>query len=76
MRISICLLSLLLCSQETRPEPLNVAVASNLTHAMTEISEAFYRDEGSRVNLTFGSSGNFARQSRAGRSLQGVYFSR
>ena len=62
MRILICLLPLLLFFQEARPEPLNVAVASNLTHAVTEISEAFYRDEGNRVNLTFGSSGNFARQ--------------
>ena len=62
MRILICLLPLLLSFQEARPESLNVAAASNLTHALTEISEAFYRDEGSRVNLTFGSSGNFARQ--------------
>ena len=62
MRILICLLPLLLFFQETRAEPLNVAVASNLTHTVTEISEAFYRDEGNRVNLTFGSSGNFARQ--------------
>ena len=62
MRILICLLPLLLFFQEVRPEPLNVAVASNLTHTMTEISEAFYRDNGNTVNLTFGSSGNFARQ--------------
>ena len=41
---------------------MNVAAASNLTHTITEISEAFYREEGNRVNLTFGSSGNFARQ--------------
>ena len=62
MRILICLLPLLLFSQKGRPESLNIAVASNLTHTITEISEAFYREEGNRVNLTFGSSGNFARQ--------------
>ena len=62
MRILICLLPLLLSLQEARPEPVNVAVASNLTHAVTEISEAFYRGQGEKVNLTFGSSGNFARQ--------------
>ena len=62
MRIYICLLPLLLFFQEVRTEPLNVAVASNLTHALTEISEAYYRASGNRVNLTFGSSGNFARQ--------------
>ena len=74
MRILICLLPLLLSFQEARPEPLNVAVASNLTHAVTEISEAFYRDEGSRVNLTFGSSGNFARQIAQGAPF-GVFIS-
>ena len=62
MRILICLLPLLLFSQKGRPESLNIAAASNLTHTITEISEAFYREDGNRVNLTFGSSGNFARQ--------------
>ena len=61
MRISVCLL-LLLWWPGAYPEALNVAVASNLTHTLTEISEAFYREQGRRVNLTFGSSGNFARQ--------------
>ena len=61
MRKLICL-SALLWLPGAYAEPLNVAVASNLTHTMAEISAAFYRDEGSRVNLTFGSSGNFARQ--------------
>ena len=61
MRKLICLLALLWLPG-TYAEPLNVAVASNLTHTMAEISAAFYRDEGSKVRLTFGSSGNFARQ--------------
>ena len=61
MRTLICLLALL-CAQQARPEALNIAVASNLTHTITEISEMFERDGGNRVSLTFGSSGNFARQ--------------
>ena len=52
----------LFCFQEAHPEAVNVAVASNLTHTITEVSQAFKRDEGNKVNLTFGSSGNFARQ--------------
>ena len=70
MRILICLLPLLFFFQAARPEPLNVAVASNLTHTMTEISDVFYRGEGNRVNLTFGSSGNFARQIVQGAPFQ------
>ena len=62
MRAFLCLLSLLLFFQDTHPEPLNVAVASNLAPAVTEISAAFYRERGQKVNLTSGSSGNFARQ--------------
>ncbi len=55
-------LLLLLWFQHAQAQPLNVAVASNLTHTITEISDAFYREQGNRANLTFGSSGNFARQ--------------
>ncbi len=61
MRKLFYLLSLL-CIQEAHAEAVNIAVASNLTHPITEVSQAFQSDEGSRVNLTFGSSGNFARQ--------------
>lgn len=43
-------------------EPLNVAVASNMSHAITEIAEVFQRDTGLRPGLTMGSSGNFTRQ--------------
>jgi len=46
----------------TRADSTIVAVASNLTQALTEINTAFYRDKGMKVELTFGSSGNFARQ--------------
>ena len=55
-------LALLLWFPGAHAQSMNVAVASNLTHTITEISEAFFRNEGEKVNLTFGSSGNFARQ--------------
>ena len=55
-------LAMLFCIPYAHAQSMNVAVASNLTHAITEISTAFFRDEGKKVNLTFGSSGNFARQ--------------
>ena len=55
-------LAVLLWLPDAHAQSMNVAVASNLTHTITEISQAFLRDEGKQVNLTFGSSGNFARQ--------------
>jgi molybdate transport system substrate-binding protein len=43
-----------------------VAAASDLQFAIEEIAEAFSRETGHRVRLSFGSSGNFARQLRQG----------
>lgn len=43
-----------------------IAVASSMQFAVTEIAEAFSRDTGETVRLSFGSSGNFARQIREG----------
>jgi molybdate transport system substrate-binding protein len=40
----------------------NVAAASDLQFALTEIAAGFTRDTGGRVKLVFGSSGNFRRQ--------------
>ena len=39
-----------------------VAVASNMSHAMTDIASSFQQESGIRAELTFGSSGNVARQ--------------
>jgi molybdate transport system substrate-binding protein len=44
----------------------NVAAASDLKFALEEIAAAFTRATGEKVALTFGSSGNFARQIRQG----------
>jgi len=43
-----------------------VAAASDLQFAVTEIAEAFRAETGHEVRLSFGSTGNFARQIREG----------
>ena len=43
-----------------------VAVASNMTHVMTDIAARYRSISGKNVKLTFGSSGNFTRQIRQG----------
>jgi molybdate transport system substrate-binding protein len=43
-----------------------IAAASDLQFALEEIAETFTTETGERVRLTFGSSGNFARQIRQG----------
>ncbi|MFW6076211.1 MAG: molybdate ABC transporter substrate-binding protein [Hyphomicrobiales bacterium] len=49
-----------------RAEGPVVAAASDLQFALQEIAAAFESDTGQAVELTFGSSGNFARQIRQG----------
>ena len=43
-------------------DPAPVAAAADLAFALPEIAAAFTRDTGREVKLSFGSSGNFARQ--------------
>lgn len=47
-------------------EPPAIAAAADLQYALTEIAAGFQRDTGRTVKLSFGSSGNFARQILAG----------
>lgn len=47
-----------------------VAAASDLQFAVTEIAEAFTAETGMEVRLSFGSTGNFARQIREGAPFQ------
>jgi molybdate transport system substrate-binding protein len=49
-----------------RAETPVIAAASDLQFALEEIAEAFEAETGQPVELTFGSSGNFARQIRQG----------
>jgi molybdate transport system substrate-binding protein len=53
----------LVASQSDSPV---VAAASDLQFAVTEIAEAFTAETGMEVRLSFGSTGNFARQIREG----------
>ena len=64
--VKACLCALLFASlaadtAAAAPVP-NVAAASDLQFALTEIAAAFTRDTGREVRLAFGSSGNFRRQ--------------
>ena len=54
-------------------EPV-VASAADLQFALVEVAEAFNKETGRSVRLTFGSSGNFARQIRQHAPFQ-VFFS-
>ncbi len=46
--------------------PPTIAAASNLRFGLEEVARIFNRDTGVKVRLSFGSSGNFARQIRQG----------
>ena len=59
-------------AQSTKP-PV-IAAASDLRFALAEIAGAFRADTGQAVELSFGSSGNFARQIRQGAPFE-MYFS-
>jgi molybdate transport system substrate-binding protein len=48
----------------------NIAAASDLKFALDEIAAAFAKETGRKVNLVFGSSGNFARQIAQGAPFQ------
>ncbi|MDW8468433.1 MAG: molybdate ABC transporter substrate-binding protein [Burkholderiales bacterium] len=51
-----------------------VAAASDLQFALAEVAEAYAKHTGQTVRLSFGSSGNFARQIRQGAPFE-VFFS-
>ena len=51
-------------------EAPKIAAAADLRPALTKVAEAFRRDTGQEVILTFGSSGNFFRQIRQGAPFQ------
>ncbi len=73
----MCILSLASvnfpAAAQSEPEPV-VAAAADLQFALVEVAEAFKMATGKVVKLTFGSSGNFARQIRQNAPFQ-VFFS-
>ncbi|MCO8146878.1 molybdate ABC transporter substrate-binding protein [Rhodovulum tesquicola] len=50
--------------------PATIAAASDLRYAVEEIADAFRAETGKEVLLSFGSTGNFARQIREGAPFQ------
>jgi molybdate transport system substrate-binding protein len=61
----VCLL-ILLCSARARGQEIAVAVAADLKFAMGELAANFEKQTGTRVNVTYGSSGNFFSQIQNG----------
>jgi molybdate transport system substrate-binding protein len=55
-------------------DPPVIAAASDLQFALAEVAEAFTKQTGQPVKLSFGSSGNFARQIRQGAPFE-LFFS-
>lgn len=64
------LLVLIFASDARAADVPAVAAAADLQFALTEIAGQFYRDSGRQVKLSFGSSGNFARQLQQGAPFQ------
>lgn len=68
--VSVLTLSLLALSSagtvQAQPDRPVIAVASSVQLAVQEVADAFTVDTGHALRLSFGSSGNFARQIRSG----------
>lgn len=66
MFLRLIFILLLLAPALVRAESPVVAVAANMTRAMTEIAARYQAKTGKKIKLTFGSSGNFTRQIQQG----------
>ncbi|CAA0088872.1 Molybdate-binding protein ModA [Zhongshania aliphaticivorans] len=64
-KISLCIYALLFTGQ-LAAAPLTIAVASNFTAAMTELTREFENISGHQLNVSYGSSGKFVAQIRHG----------
>lgn len=62
------------CAPARAAEEPYVAAAADLKFALPEIAEAYTRDTGRKLKLSFGSSGNFARQIPQGAPFE-LFFS-
>jgi molybdate transport system substrate-binding protein len=70
LRLLICgLAAVALMRPAVAQEPV-IAAASDLQFALEEVAQAFTKETGEQVKLSFGSSGNFARQIRQGAPFQ------
>lgn len=67
--VSIFLSSALFLPQADAQEPV-IAAAADLQFALAEVAQEFAKETGEKLRLSFGSSGNFARQIRQGAPYQ------
>ena len=75
--IATAFIALMLAATAVKAEPEKppvVAAASDLQFALADIAKAFQSETGHKVKLSFGSSGDFAREIRQGAPYQ-IYFS-
>ena len=73
--VGLALLAFAMAPAEAQSSvPPVIAAASDLRFALADVAEAFRADTGQAVELSFGSSGNFARQIRQGAPFE-MYFS-
>jgi len=63
--VLVCL-AILLCSARARGQEIAVAAAADLKFAMGELAANFEKQTGNKVNVTYGSSGNFFSQIQNG----------
>jgi molybdate transport system substrate-binding protein len=70
MRTAALMLALALTLPAQALTPVRVAAASDLQYALSEIAGNYQTETGEAVQLTFGSSGNFARQIAQGAPFQ------
>src|SRR5215475_7846543 len=72
----VCLFLLCASARAFPPQQpqLNIAAASDLKFALTELASAFEKQSGAKLNLTFGSSGNFFAQIKNGAPFD-IFFS-
>ena len=61
-KVRLLLLLCLFSARAFSADAVNVAVASNMSHAFSEIAELYQSTTNTKVRLSSGSSGNFARQ--------------
>lgn len=58
----ILLILLTFCSSASASNSPVVAIAANMTHAMTDIIAQYQQETGNHIRVSYGSSGNFTRQ--------------
>src|SRR6266404_542200 len=59
LKFALACLAILLCSERARGQEIAVAAAADLKFAMGELAANFEKQTGKKVNVTYGSSGNF-----------------